>query len=48
MCGAVSEGPALGISSSWEGVSVMSNESETPRPRHYIIVVHGVGEQRHN
>jgi len=26
----------------------MSNESETPRPRHYIIVVHGIGEQRHN
>lgn len=26
----------------------MSNESGTPRPRHYIIVVHGIGEQRHN
>lgn len=26
----------------------MSNEGGTPRPRHYIIVVHGIGEQQHN
>lgn len=26
----------------------MSNASGSPCPRHYIIVVHGIGEQRHN
>lgn len=26
----------------------MSDRYESPSPRHYIIVVHGIGEQRHN
>jgi hypothetical protein len=31
-----------------KGVSDMSGGNGSPRPRHYIVVVHGMGEQRHN
>ena len=26
----------------------MSHQTNTSSPRHYIVVVHGIGEQRHN